>query len=98
MGNWLNFTRNWTSTRGATAAISVALSQADGTIKGVPHYSVHRRTRTSVGAAVESLGPDPANQTSRGQFGVSPLCRLAAPGMMKMELGFGSLWLEAGVG
>ena len=33
-----------------------------------------------------------------GQFGVSRLCRLAAPGMMKMELGFGSLWLEAGVG
>jgi len=32
-----------------------------------------------------------------GQFGVSRLCRLAAPGMMKMELGFGSLWLEAGV-
>src|SRR5208337_1629964 len=32
------------------------------------------------------------------QFGVSRLCRLAAPGMMKMELGFGSLWLEAGVG
>ena len=30
--------------------------------------------------------------------GVSRLCRLAAPGMMKMELGFGSLWLEAGVG
>ena len=34
----------------------------------------------------------------QGQFGVSRLCRLAAPGMMKMELGFGSLWLEAGVG
>ena len=30
--------------------------------------------------------------------GVSRLCRLAAPGMMKMELGLGSLWLEAGVG
>ena len=26
-----------------------------------------------------------------GQFGVSRLCRLAAPGMMKMELDFGSL-------
>src|SRR5208337_1321577 len=33
-----------------------------------------------------------------GQFGVGRSCRLAAPGMMKMELGFGSLWLEAGVG
>ena len=31
-------------------------------------------------------------------FQSSRLCRLAAPGMMKMELGFGSLWLEAGVG
>ena len=37
-------------------------------------------------------------QAGQGQFGVSRLCRLAAPGMMKMELGFGNLWLEAGVG
>ena len=36
--------------------------------------------------------------TQGGIIGVSRLCRLAAPGMMKMELGFGSLWLEAGVG
>ena len=34
----------------------------------------------------------------QGKSGVSRLCRLAAPGMMKMKLGFGSLWLEAGVG
>ena len=33
-----------------------------------------------------------------GQFGVSRLCRLAAPGMMKMESDFGILGLEAGVG
>ena len=33
-----------------------------------------------------------------GEIGVSRLCRLAAPGMMKMELGLGSLWLEASVG
>ena len=32
------------------------------------------------------------------QFGVSPLCRFAALGMMKIERPFGSLWLEAGVG
>jgi hypothetical protein len=31
-------------------------------------------------------------------IGVSLLWRLAAPGMMKMELGLGSLWLEAGDG
>ena len=31
-------------------------------------------------------------------FRVSLLCRLAAPGMMKIELGLGSLWLEVGLG
>jgi hypothetical protein len=40
----------------------------------------------------------PAVEEPQGKSGVSRLCRLAAPGMMKMELGFGSLWLEAGVG
>ncbi len=34
----------------------------------------------------------------QGKSGVGRLCRLAAPGMMKMKLGFGSLWLEASVG
>ena len=38
------------------------------------------------------------NRATQEEIGVSRLCRLAAPGMMKMELGLGSLWLEAGVG
>ena len=33
-----------------------------------------------------------------GEFRCQSFMPLAAPGMMKMELGFGSLWLEAGVG
>ena len=36
-------------------------------------------------------------RTFRTSIGVSRLCRLAAPGMMKWEFGLGSLWLEAGV-
>ncbi len=38
------------------------------------------------------------DEESGGQFGVSCLCRRAAPGMMKMELALGSMCLEAGVG
>ncbi len=55
------------------------------------------------GRVGEIRGRNPGSVEIRCQFiilksGVSRLCRLAAPGMMKMELGLGSLWLEAGVG
>ena len=55
------------------------------------------------GRVGEIRGRNPVSVEIRCQFiilksGVSRLCRLAAPGMMKMELGLGSLWLEAGVG
>ena len=45
-----------------------------------------------------NLGLDGLQVMNPGQFGVGPLCRFAALGMMKIELDFGSLWLEAGVG
>ena len=48
------------------AAVSVTLSRTDGTINGVPHYSVIEEHAT-IGASVEPLGPGQANSSSDDQ-------------------------------
>ena len=73
------------------------------------HLFARRRSGARIPVSEENSGVTEENSgvkensgvraSFRGEnSGVSRLCRLAAPGMMKMELGFGSLWLEAGVG
>ena len=57
--------------------------------------------RNPVSSEIRERNPVSVHHSKRNpeaKSGVSRLCRLAAPGMMKMELDFGSLWLEAGVG
>jgi hypothetical protein len=60
------------------------------------HTRALRRSQDSGNSVVNSVCRDSADGLC--QFGVSPLCRFAALGMMKIERPFGSLWLEAGVG
>jgi len=59
------------------------------------HVQRHRQLHGVVGPAARG-GQFGGQFGVRGQFGVSRLCRLAAPGMMKMELGFGSQPFEGG--
>ena len=94
--------------QGATTGGGQALRHGpfqDLTMKGLQQWS----DPVAEGIPAAARGRDPQSQPLKAatiarvfrplaKSGVSRLCRLAAPGMMKMELDFGSLWLGAGVG